>query len=142
MSPQLFKEDLDLQTASPKQETILLVEDDPGARTMLAIILHCQGYTVLEASDADEAVRTCKEQPQPMHLLLTDIEPRSDKASALAVRLQVLHPEMQVLFLADALPDGLPWGCAVLQKPFRLDSLARTIGRLLARGNAGAPVAA
>lgn len=37
-------------------ETILLVEDDPDMREMLAVVLRADGYTVMEAEDGDDAL--------------------------------------------------------------------------------------
>jgi len=37
-------------------ETILIVEDNPSIRSMLADALHACGYTVVEAADGDEAL--------------------------------------------------------------------------------------
>ena len=55
-------------------ERILLVEDEPGVRAMVRRVLEGCGYTVIEASDGDEALQTAQLQQQSgIDLLLTDV---------------------------------------------------------------------
>ena len=46
-------------------ETVLLVEDEPGVRALVARVLGNLGYTVLEASEGDEALRFVKAYTGP-----------------------------------------------------------------------------
>ena len=57
---------------SPRELTVLLVEDEVLTRLMLADELRSQGLQVLEASNADEAL-TVLQSSLPVHLLFTDI---------------------------------------------------------------------
>ena len=51
---------------------ILVVEDDPDAREMLAVLLKCAGYGVITAENAlDALVRAAAEAPA---LIITDLE--------------------------------------------------------------------
>ena len=55
-------------------ETVLLVEDEPSVRGVAACVLRQQGYTVLEATNGEEAVRVASEHGgDRVHLLLTDV---------------------------------------------------------------------
>ena len=62
-------------TALPRgTEIVLLVEDEPGVRALVARVLGSLGYTVLEASDGDEALRFIKTYSgSAIDLLLTDV---------------------------------------------------------------------
>ncbi|MBI4530720.1 MAG: PAS domain S-box protein, partial [Candidatus Latescibacteria bacterium] len=52
-------------------EVVLVVEDELKVRTMVARVLRTQGYTVLEAATADEALHlTQKHDREPIHLLV------------------------------------------------------------------------
>jgi two-component system cell cycle sensor histidine kinase/response regulator CckA len=54
-------------------ETILLAEDEPDLREVARMFLHSFGYRVLEASNAEQAIRTAELFAGPIHLLLTDV---------------------------------------------------------------------
>ena len=49
-------------------ETILLVEDEEGVRTLGREILQMHGYQVLAASNGEEAIPLSKEFHGPIHL--------------------------------------------------------------------------
>jgi len=54
-------------------ETILVVEDEPALRLVARKILENAGYTVLVASNGDEALTYFRRAVTPVHLLLTDV---------------------------------------------------------------------
>jgi len=120
-------------------KTILLVQDDPGRLTALAMILRSYGYIVLEAENRDEAIRVCREHSGPIQLLLTDFELSGNSGPLLAERLLALSPEMQVLFMFSSPPDillnvgPLTCGCTLLSKPFGPDALANALREQLER---------
>ena len=43
------------------QHRIMVVDDDPGMRMTLAVIIEEEGYDVVEASDAYQAIELAKE---------------------------------------------------------------------------------
>ncbi len=53
--------------------TILLVDDEPDIRSLVRDVLGPQGYRILEAGNADEALRVAQEHDEPIDLLLTDV---------------------------------------------------------------------
>ena len=53
--------------------TILLVEDEAGVRHVVQRMLALKGYSVLTASDGQEALNIGQGHPGPIHLLLTDV---------------------------------------------------------------------
>ena len=54
-------------------ETVLVVEDEAGVRTLVSKALAAQGYKVLEADSPFAATSTMERHAQPIHLLLTDV---------------------------------------------------------------------
>lgn len=54
-------------------ETVLVVEDEPQLRRLVQEVLGAHGYTVLTASNADEAIETAEEPDRSIDLLLTDL---------------------------------------------------------------------
>ncbi len=54
-------------------ETVLLAEDEPDLRELLANMLRMQGYRVIPAKDGEEAVALARTHHGPIDLFLTDI---------------------------------------------------------------------
>ena len=72
-------------------ETILLVEDEVQVRTIVVSILRRQGYRVIAAQHAGEALLLCESHPEVIDLLLTDV-----------VMPQMSGPELAKRLCADA----------------------------------------
>jgi PAS domain S-box-containing protein len=118
-------------------ETILLVEDEDGVRNLAKQVLERRGYTVLVASDGDEARRVCQEHSGPIHLLLTDVVMPGLSGPQSAEELRRERPEMKVLFMSGypdramehhkAFEPGVPF----LPKPFAPDALMRKVREAL-----------
>ncbi|MBE7554085.1 MAG: PAS domain S-box protein [Anaerolineales bacterium] len=111
-------------------ETILLVEDDPGVRELLRQVLSKLGYTLLEAGNGQEALRLIAHYPDPIHLLLTDVVMPGISGKLLAEELSRTWPDLKTLFMSGYTDEAivqhgvLDSGVAFLQKPFSAMSLA------------------
>ena len=116
-------------------QTVLVIESEPANLLVLALILRSFGYTVLEADSPDEAVSTCQEYPGPIHLVVTETVLGNENTSELVARLQSLCPHIRALLISNESADGLAetntYGCAYIEKPFRVDALADGIRTLL-----------
>ena len=87
-------------------ETILLVEDEPDVRDVVAGILELQGYHVLTAADGPDALALWEEHRSGVDLLITDIVmPNGMKGNELAERLRGESPELKVIFSSGYSPD-------------------------------------
>lgn len=119
------------------QETILLVEDAQAVRGLAREALEAGGYTVLEASQGEEALRLAEQCPQPIHLLVTDVILPRVNGRDLATRLTRTQPEMKVLFISgytDRVVEDhglLEAGVSFLPKPFSLKVLAHKVREIL-----------
>ena len=108
--------------------TILVVDDDPGVRWVLADALFEAGYAVEQASDGLMALQRIAVQVPD--LILTDVRmPRLD-GIGLATILAPRTPEIPI-FLMSA--DPLPHDCLLpfLRKPFELEALLTLMARTL-----------
>jgi PAS domain S-box-containing protein len=120
-------------------ETILVVEDEPPVRMLVRRTLLTQGYTVLEAGSAEDALALAAEKQGPIDLMLTDSVLPGASGPALARELAATRPDMKVLFVSGYSADGvlqdrgLTAGQAFLQKPFELEVLAGKVRELLDR---------
>jgi CheY-like chemotaxis protein len=118
-------------------ETVLLVEDEAGVRELARLVLQRQGYSVLEATEPQEALRLVETHTGPIHLLLTDVVMPGMSGKALAETLTGMIPDLKVLFMSGY-PDQviahhgvLEAGIAFLQKPFNPMALARNVRKVL-----------
>ena len=118
-------------------ETILLVEDEQAVRHSAREFLTRQGYTVLEAGNGEDALRTAREYAGPIALMVTDVVMPNLSGASLAEILSRERPEMKNLFVsgyaeATILRHGIidVKGC-FLQKPFTLRDLARKVRQVL-----------
>ncbi|MFP5213940.1 MAG: PAS domain S-box protein, partial [Acidobacteriota bacterium] len=118
-------------------ETILFVEDDEMVRSIVSESLRANGYTVIEAPHGTEALSLHESCSSPIHLLLTDVIMPGMNGRELAERLVACHAGMKVLFISGYTDKGivhngvLDPGTAFLQKPFRMDALARKVREVL-----------
>jgi signal transduction histidine kinase/ActR/RegA family two-component response regulator len=131
-----------VEGASPRgSETVLLVEDEEGLRTLAREILELQGYTLIEASNPGEALARLEAHHGPIHLLVTDVVMPQMSGRELASRVAAARPETRILYMSGYTDDAiirhgvLDPGTPFLQKPFAPDSLARKVRDALdARG--------
>jgi PAS domain S-box-containing protein len=126
------------QAVMPRSsETVLLVEDEHGARALCRHVLQGCGYALLEASDGVEAVRVAGQHGGRIDLLLTDVVMPRMSGREVAERLAGTHAGMKVLFLSGYTEDAvvrhgiLEAEVAFLQKPFSPASLAAKVREVL-----------
>jgi PAS domain S-box-containing protein len=118
-------------------ETVLVVEDEPVLRKMIVDFLDSNGYKVLSAESASEAVGHVQLFPGTIDLVLTDIVMPDMNGADLARFLCSLRPELRVLYMSGysdgALGDKfvLPKDVAFLQKPFSRLKLAHKLREIL-----------
>ena len=90
----------DRATWAGGQGTILLVDDESVIRRLTRRALESDGYTVLEADRAEEAIRLSRTHKGPIDLLITDlVMPRVD-GFVLSKRLAKLRPDMKRLWIS------------------------------------------
>jgi PAS domain S-box-containing protein len=114
-------------------ETILLAEDEPSLRQLMARVLRTQGYTVLEAADGHEALALAQANGAKIQLLLTDVIMPGLSGKTLAEWLGQVNPAVRVLFISgyinnNAVRDAMSRpGTFFLQKPFNPLNLAKKV---------------
>ena len=118
-------------------ETILVVEDDPGLRTMVVMLLRSQGYQLLEASHPVEAESLVRHCINPIHLVLMDVTLPGLNGYELARILLDIRPFPAMLFVSGYEQDFFDLDRTVcvksefLLKPFGLNVLVTKIHELL-----------
>lgn len=115
-------------------ETILVVDDEDGVRTLAKDVLGLEGYTILSTGDPRHALRIAREHAGPIDLLLTDVVMPLMNGAELADRLIAIRPGIRVLFMSGFDVSGiLSPGSPFIAKPFDVDALARRVRQVLAR---------
>jgi signal transduction histidine kinase len=113
-------------------ESIMLVEDNDAVRELARRTLRQRGYTVVEASNAEEAIDLMAKGAQ-VQLLLTDVVMPGLSGPNLAARLLQHNPRLRVLYMSGYSEDaaavhGTFWGgVPLLQKPFTPSQLAERV---------------
>jgi two-component system cell cycle sensor histidine kinase/response regulator CckA len=118
-------------------ETLLLVEDNDSVRALSALALRRRGYTVYEASSAEEAIEWAQASGLRPDLLVTDIVMPGLSGPELAKRMTAQDPALRVLFMsgytgaADEAHGNYLAGVPLLQKPFTAGKLAERVRLVL-----------
>jgi two-component system cell cycle sensor histidine kinase/response regulator CckA len=120
-----------------QDETILLVEDDDMVREPVRRILARSGYTVLEASNAVDALEVVRRHPGLIDLLLTDVVMPGRSGKDLSDDVRVVSPRTRVLFMSGYSQSVIVHqgvvdeGVDLIEKPFSADDLMRRVRTML-----------
>jgi PAS domain S-box-containing protein len=137
--PQLIVAPKTQDTPTNGTETVLLAEDDTGVRQLVRHMLQLNGYTVLEAKNAQEALAYCQEYRGLISLVLADVVMPHISGPALVQKVVAMRPEIKVLYMSGypdspMIPDGVINGTMLfLEKPFSPETLTQTIRQVLDR---------
>ena len=118
-------------------ESILVAEDEPSVRAILARLLRGYGYSVLEARDGSHALELAEGAPAPPDLVIADVVMPGMGGKQLAAALEKRWPGLPVLFISgyagpDTIRRGLmDEGREFLQKPLEPDTVAKKVRQSL-----------
>ena len=126
--------------------SVLLVDDDPTVRDMVAGLLRGWGHRVIAAANANEAL-VILDGPEPLDLMLSDVVmPPGMDGTELARQAARMRPGLPVLlasgFAAHAVGNPAAFGpeVAMIAKPFSIDDLRRQLARIAGGRGAAVPV--
>ena len=118
-------------------ETILIVEDEPMLRELVADVLMGQGYEVLLASNGREAVEVFKKKQEKVRLIILDmIMPEMDGPATFHA-LRSMSPDLKVIISSGFSQDSsvqklLSRGAAAfVGKPYQTEDLLKIIAQEL-----------
>jgi two-component system, cell cycle sensor histidine kinase and response regulator CckA len=121
--------------------TILLVEDEAALRALTRLILESNGYEVLEAANAAEALRTSRSYPDDIHLLLTDMVMPGASGAELAIQLRSERASLKIAIMSGYVEPvelaKIPGTC-VIEKPVIPSALLLRL-RSIMQGQAQVP---
>ncbi len=121
-------------------ERVLVVEDEPAVRSIFVRGLVSQGYEVVAAAGAEEALDELRRNSRGFSVLVTDLVMPGMSGRELAERSALIDPALRVLYVSgypeDALRGGTPEeGARLLSKPFTVQTLAAAVRSLLDEEN-------
>ena len=126
-----------MATQLSEHERILIVDDEPSVRTLLARLLGARGYDCVTAENAQEARRAL--EAEPIALVLSDVNMPGESGLELANEVLLGYPETAVVMVTglddrssaeEALAHGA-YGYVV--KPFRTNELLINVVNALRR---------
>jgi CheY-like chemotaxis protein len=124
--------------------TVLVVEDEEEVRFLVREMLERDGYRVLEAQWAGEAVMMNETHRGEIDLMITDVIMPGESGGELAQWMSQVRPDMPVLYMSGYTDDAIVRhgvqndGAAFLQKPFTEEALLSRVRAMLA-SRASAP---
>ncbi|WP_260597532.1 hybrid sensor histidine kinase/response regulator [Sphingomonas endolithica] len=129
--------DLEQSPRAEAGETVLVVDDEPTVRMLVAEVLTDLGYTAIEAADGAAGLKILNSDLR-IDLLITDVGlPGGMNGRQVADAARNIRPHLKVLFITGyaenaVLSHGhLDPGMHVLTKPFGMDALAGRIRELI-----------
>jgi two-component system, cell cycle sensor histidine kinase and response regulator CckA len=121
----------------------LLVDDEADLLATAREMLEGQGYEILDALNAEEAVRVAAAHRGPIDLLLTDVVMPGASGQDLALLLGLQRPDLRVLYMSSfaiikgqrqfaETENGLELGAPIILKPFTPERLVEKVREVLA----------
>ena len=115
------------------QGVVLLVEDEAAVRAFASRALRMRGYTVLEAENAEQALRTLLDPTLEVDVFVTDVVMPGMDGPSWVRQAMVVRPNVRVIFVSGYAEESVLEGQAripnsvFLPKPFSLNDLAATV---------------
>ena len=117
--------------AAGVRATVLTIDDDPAARSMVKLIFEGQGFRVIQAASGEEGLKTL-ETEKPHAVLLDLTMPGMDGLMTLK-KIKAKHPKLPVIMVSargeqETVREALRAGAYdYVTKPFSLDYLESTV---------------
>ena len=118
-------------------EVVLVIDDEPTIRMLIAETLADLGYAVIEAADGPSGLKAL-EANQRIDLLITDVGlPGGMNGRQVADAARVNRPDLKVMFITGYAENAvigrgrLGRGMYVLTKPFQMEILADRIRQII-----------
>ena len=132
----------DAMKGSGKDRMVLVVEDEPEIASIITTTLEEEGFCVLAAKSAEEAIDIVENSEAEPCLLVSDIMLPSMNGVQMSRTLLKRHPQLRFLFISgynqeERGPYGeLREGGNFISKPFTITSFLEMVHTILERGRA------
>jgi len=106
---------------------VLVVEDSPAVRGLIAVILQRAGYQVIPVSDASSALDAVSDLANS-DLVICDVHLQGQSGIGLCDRLREKLPGLKILYMSgENIHATLPDDSAFMLKPFRPEVLVAKV---------------
>jgi DNA-binding response OmpR family regulator len=122
------------RAATNKDGPVLIVDDSPDLRSLIAELLAIEGYEAVEAADGAEALRLIDGGLRPQVILLDRNTPLLSGPQFLQAASGLLHGIAVILVTGADCDVSHPSLVATLHKPFEIDVLVRLVQDHARRG--------
>ena len=114
--------------------SVLIVEDDPGVRQIVEIVLRRAGHDVVAVEGPQEALAFLTGRPN-INLVLTDVVMPEMSGYELAAEIKKIAPAARIVFMSGYAHDAgrQPVDDNFLAKPFTAESLTHVVRHAMAR---------
>jgi two-component system, cell cycle sensor histidine kinase and response regulator CckA len=125
-----------------ERKVVLIVDDEPDVRKLVAAMVNQIGHEVLTADSGDHALTVYQNLKRPIDLLIADVVAPGMSGPMLADKLAALQPGLKVLYISGydntqvVQKYVVERGHKLLRKPFTLAELQAAVGGLLSRTGA------
>ena len=82
-----------------RKSTLLLVDDEPAIRGLIAMALRNHGYDVVEAADGEDALAAARDLDH-LDAVVSDVCMPNLNGFAMADELRLIHPEVRFVFIS------------------------------------------
>ena len=112
---------------------ILLVDDEPTSRHLMATLLTDMGYAVASAASGDEAIEFLRSK-EACHVLMSDVVMPGMSGVELARRSREARPDLPTVLVtgkAEGWRTALEEGALAMSKPVNRERLANVLADVL-----------
>jgi DNA-binding NtrC family response regulator len=115
-------------------QRLLIVDDEPGVRSVLSCAFRRAGYEVRTAADPFQAMQLCTSEP--FDAILSDVQMPGMDGHSLIRWVASTHPHIRSILMSgyDIQCGNCPYEgrCTLIQKPFLPREAVETVTRALA----------
>jgi signal transduction histidine kinase len=125
------------ETGAGGSETILVVDDEDGVRTIVERLLTSRGYRIVSAVSAEDALQKIDAHGDGLDLLLTDVVMPGASGKELCEALRATRPGLSVIYMSGYADDVIGGRCSLddntlfIAKPFSPDRLFSKVREIL-----------
>jgi len=120
-----------------EQATILVIEDESAALSVLTKVLSSRGFKILTASDGESAVEIFSQYTEVIDIVLLDMGLPKMSGKDVLIRIKAIKPSVKIVIASgyfesdlqvDIAQDNI---AAYIQKPYMLDNVIKVLRRVI-----------